>query len=549
MKKWLFTSIMVIIYNISLGQTVKTYIDNAGAALLKGDYAVAITNAQNAAKLDRQNPEVFKLLATALYSSKNYEAALIIIEEAIRLKPTESYYLLKANIDKALKKPEDQIEDYTNYLSISDSESIRYLRASTYFSLKKYDLALADLKINLNNKSGSSNNYETISRIYMILKDTTNALNALNDGIANCNFNTSLYFNRATLYHLINKEAEALKDYRTLINLSPTNGSYYFSAAYSASLIGDQKLALRFYEEAVKNGKNNTATYNNIGNALLNMGRPLEAKKYFLKSLEVMPSNQYPLAMLGLLEYRYYDNEKEAFIQADKAVLNQGRFYVSYLTRGYLSLYCGYYDDARADFLKALEVKKDHNSNIALAKYYVAMGDYEGALPFAEAATKSGEQRFQSHNLLAYIYYKLGEVAHAKENYQASFDEYAKYQPNYQIDFNKPSTDAFRLYFIKPFFDASDIDDSTFHLEGAKEFKFTIRIQGFNDFDINNLKVLINGKVIPSNNYTVINVEHKNFKVENKMIYDVRIGIPLDTKSKINLDYLGHISQNITVIK
>ena len=186
MKKLINLLMFCVISKLSLAQNSNKYLQNAQNELVNKNIEAAITSAQTAVRLDTLNDKAFSFLAKCFLITKEYNYSLLTINKAIALRPSEEYFLLKANIDNALSYHEEQVLDYIKALKLSENTSTRYLKGVKLVSLKRFDDAIVDFQINIKNQKDSDRDYFGLFKCFLFKKDTVSALISIEEGIKNC---------------------------------------------------------------------------------------------------------------------------------------------------------------------------------------------------------------------------------------------------------------------------------------------------------------------------------------------------------------------------
>lgn len=140
----------------------------ASADLKKGHKARSLSAFENAAKLDPDNPEVYRRLGEAYLAAEEYEKACTTFRKVLELDPE------CAEVSEALGEAYYHCEDYKSaekYLakakSLSqDSEKATYLLGMTYDKLGKVDKAIKFLQAAIDMNPRNVKYYYTLGFVY-----------------------------------------------------------------------------------------------------------------------------------------------------------------------------------------------------------------------------------------------------------------------------------------------------------------------------------------------------------------------------------------------
>ena len=214
-------------------------------------------------------------------------------------------FLLKDHINNFSKlKLSKLISD--NIVDVEYLKRLISLRAETYFHLsekemilkKNYDKSLQNSYLNYNvliQNNVLGENAENITQLFKILylagkydeliANAETILNLHSDNLTNLEL-SDIFTTLGMTYSTLNKSKNALKYYKLAIDLNPIpeNIDQYAITLFENE---DYENALIYFNMNINNSPNNSIYWNNRGMYYFNTGDYQNAKKDFLKSLEI----------------------------------------------------------------------------------------------------------------------------------------------------------------------------------------------------------------------------------------------------------------------
>lgn len=220
------------------------------------------------------------------------------------------------------------------------------------------------------------------------------------------------------------KEAIAMSDKMQM--LKPSLESYA-RASYLREIYGDYTGSIQAMNMAVQAGAagSESAEWSRValGDLYLNIGKLDDAQKMYETTLALRPS--FPNAEIGLAKVEKAKKNYDAAIKhTENAIkLVSESAYVSQLADLY---------ELKGDKNKAAEIRQDvvnliedgekdqknaimkHNANRELANAYLAEGNYDKALAYAQNDLKLRPSNIDANELVAWVSYLKGDYANAK---------------------------------------------------------------------------------------------------------------------------------------
>ncbi len=160
------------------------------------------------------------------WNTRNYEAAIKLLDEAIKLKTDYSdAYFLRGNLKSSMKNCTAAIADYNKVIELDESIINTYqYRAECKIALKDLQGALEDYDKSVANLAANGkiqyNAFEGRGKLKYLLKDYDGAVKDFSSA-ARMNVNTAAYFYRALTFLKMSDANRAIADFRGLAN-------YYF---------------------------------------------------------------------------------------------------------------------------------------------------------------------------------------------------------------------------------------------------------------------------------------------------------------------------------
>ena len=198
----------------------RAYRGRAKLRMSQGDTLAAIADLDTALMLNKYSHEMYAMRAGLEATvTKNYEKALVDMNEAIRLQPQESqYYVLRAQIHYSLDNYDGAMEDYGNAINLDSYNMIAY-----------YNRGILRTEINDINRA--------IEDFTMVLRLNPNDYRTL--------------YNRAILYRNIHDFENALTDVSKVIEVMPNFAVAHFLRSEIYNEMGDKRKANQEYDKSI----------------------------------------------------------------------------------------------------------------------------------------------------------------------------------------------------------------------------------------------------------------------------------------------------------
>jgi len=264
-------------------RSATSFLADAEAALLRGDYAAALTAYERVAALDPQNPEPLVVKSRLYMINSNVAAAHTTASDAVALAPNDPDALA------ALARSEDWLGDYETALE---------------HALDAYEL--------------QPDNVETlaiISEIYADVGNFTQAQTYIDQALALDPQHALALRNSAYLLEKLGKYQDAIAVLDQALKQAPQRADLHLEKAriYRVGM-GDFQNAMLAYRAAVDANKT-AVTLDALGEGLYNVGDHLAAIRTLNNALELDPNYGPALVHLGMALYsrRNYEDAAAAF--------------------------------------------------------------------------------------------------------------------------------------------------------------------------------------------------------------------------------------------
>jgi tetratricopeptide (TPR) repeat protein len=168
----------------------------------------------------------------------------------------------------------------------------------------------------------------------------------------------SAYYNRGLACGRLNENERAIEDFNLAIKLKPDYWDAFNNRGYAFDLLGETDKALSDYSAAIENGLANISVYNNRARIYAKKGLIDSAAEGYAKSLQIKESAQANCG-LGIIFYDRKDFQK-AFELFNRAIELNPASGLYYQNRGNANYFLEKYEEAIADYTKAIELKNNH---------------------------------------------------------------------------------------------------------------------------------------------------------------------------------------------
>ena len=185
--------------------------------------------------------------------------------------------------------------------------------------------------------------------------------------------------------------------------------------------------AIKHYTESIKSKPDNTAAYNNRGNAYSRIGKFQKAIEDFNKAIEIQPDFVHAYYNRGNAYYKKGELDN-AITDFDKAIELKPDYDNAYHNRGTAYGIKGELDNAIEDFDKAIELKPDYvKAYNGRGTVYGIKGELDNAITDFDKAIELKPDYDNAYHNRGVVYAKKGDYNRAIEDY----DKAIEIQPDY----------------------------------------------------------------------------------------------------------------------
>lgn len=369
------------------------------------------------------HPDALYLSGLIAHESGKSEAAIELIERAIRINPVGPFYHTLGNVHHKLGRLDEAVRSFRKALELVPD--------------------MAEAHIGLGNTLKALGKLEEATRSYRnALRSNQNLVEA--------------HLNLGNVFRAQSKLDEAIKHFRTAIKLKPDYAEAYNNLGSALHECGNLDEAVKQFRKALELKPDMAGAHNNLGNALQSQGKFDEAIDSFERALMLKPD--YAEAGNNLGNVFKEQNKLDAAITCYREVLKFNPLMVeAYSGLGRALHEQGEQEDAAESLLKALKLEPDCiSAHLGLAAVYQDIGRFDKAkihcdhvfalkpehpgawaalaalrkmtlddLPWAETAQRILEGRLKPETEMG-LCYALGKYYDDTHQYEAAFGHYRR---------------------------------------------------------------------------------------------------------------------------
>ena len=265
---------------------------------------------------------------------------------------------------------------------------------------------------------------DTCRYLYTLKKDGTWAVKGLGAANRAQELNDSLpevHFALGSLYTATGKSAEAISELKRALELAPNSDDGYLRLGRAYLNMGQKAETLNAFQHAIDANPYYWSNYNMLGVAYSQFGDNAQASKAFEHVTELDPKNPNGWINLGALEL--HEGNWNLAIPAFRKALELKPSVESYSNLGTSYFFLGQYEEARANFEKALQISPKEADLVGfLADCYRRLGQapkaratYEQAIALAYQSLQTNPRDAKSLAGLGLYYAKEGDTTKGLE--------------------------------------------------------------------------------------------------------------------------------------
>ncbi len=203
--------------------------------------------------------------AEIAFNTQNYDGALASFEQILAIEDTPVYKAESPNLVDTV---------------------IIYNAALSAYSAKKFDKAIGYYKIAAKYKYNGAQTYERLSESYLSKKDTTGALEIMQQGLKDYPGNSAILVQLINIYEKGNRLEDAMKYLNLAISNEPNNESFYLFRGILFDRMKNPEEAIKSYLKAIELNPGNFDAFFNLGIVYYNLG------VIQIDAANAVPSNQ-----------------------------------------------------------------------------------------------------------------------------------------------------------------------------------------------------------------------------------------------------------------
>ena len=324
------------------------------------NYDSAMTDFNQALKLNPKFAEAYSNRGLTYYYLKKYDSAITDLNQALKLDPklTKAYNSRGLNYGN-LKKYDLAIADFNQALKLDPKLALAYNnRGLTYGNLKKYDLAIADFNQALKLDPKLALAYNNRGLTYGNLKKYDLAIADFNQALKLDPKLALAYNNRGLYYHYFKKYDLAIADFNQALKLDPKLALAYNNRGLYYHYFKKYDLAIADYNQALKLDPKSAPAYNGRGLSYYYLKNYDSAITDLNQALKLDP--KFAPAYDSRCEvYGYKGNYDYAIADCNQAIKLVPNLSYAYYHRGLAYKNKGNKDKAIEDFKKVLQLNND----------------------------------------------------------------------------------------------------------------------------------------------------------------------------------------------
>jgi tetratricopeptide (TPR) repeat protein len=296
--------------------------NNRGMAFLsKSDYDRAITDFNQAIKLQPDRAFAYFNRSSVYFFKKDYDHSLVDLNQVIKLQPDfalaylkrGSTYYFKGDFDRALADINQAIKLQPN------SASVYVMRGELYIKRGDFDRALADINQAIKLQPNSASLYEIRGEVYIKRGDFDRAFADISQAIKLQPNSASVYVMRGALYREKGDYDRAFADLDRAFKLKPDDAQNYNARGWTYAQKGDFDRALVDLDRAIELKPDGAEIYDSRGFAYAGKHDYSRAIADYNQALKLQPDADYAYLHRGIV-YRALGDRPQAIADFKKTL-------------------------------------------------------------------------------------------------------------------------------------------------------------------------------------------------------------------------------------
>ena len=369
-----------------------------------GKYGNAVNTFSKAIEKDPNDAEHYYDRSWAYRCMNMLEDSIVDINKALEISQLSLFYYDKGRFEYWAGRCKEAIEDLTKGIKLKPTESKYVMRGNCYMELDEFDLALSDFCSALEYNPESEWAYYRRGLVYKILDQLEKAEKDFKKAVELCPKHDDAMIELGFIRIQFGKK-DAMKYFNKAIKAFPCAENYCIRVK------ARQKIAEREY--FLKNLSSENFTESNYDeNKVFNEKQAQDDIKDLSKALALEPDNDKYLRMRAL-RYEFLDQHENAIADNEALMELEPENSVWKLTNAYLKYIAGKHQETIDDFDEYLQMddsKADDflyltrgDSNFALGNLQEALNDYTKGLALNETAKLYWSRGFVNYKLKHFI--------------------------------------------------------------------------------------------------------------------------------------------------
>lgn len=408
--------------------------ETRGQALIKaGRFKEAVELFSQVKRTSPTDPRPYFYSGLALMDSGDFTQAASELDEAVRLAPGRSEYLLfKANVQSRLGHKDLAVASLAKFSSTSEARKLTpawmWMLADVYYRCQKPDDALRVLDLLAKRTPADSKVDLNRGQAYLLKGELERARQCFKQSLRkNSTNNPAAYYELGKLLHQLNEIPAARQALLSALKQHPENPEYAYKLATVCLALNEDAEALRHLQRVESAGETHPEIYYALARAYRKVGKPALAEPYLKKfqessnAVKKKTEQDREAGKLIALGEKEMDrnNLAEARRLFEEALTIDPQDWTAH---GYLAemlLDSREWHQAYGHLVKMEEVDPDSVvGSYLMARYWFLRNDFVQAKDYAERAKALRPANAELRNLLGRIYARLGQNQEALNEYR-----------------------------------------------------------------------------------------------------------------------------------
>ena len=301
--------------------------------------------------------------ALGFYAKKDYDKALNIYQDIIKVKPSSEVYGNMGVIFKIKGDIKTAIKCYIEAIKLNPKNFQIYNNLGNAFKdIKDYKMAVKAYSDALKLNPNDFNAYNNLGILYEAMGDSNKAIEAYKQAVRVNPNNAKSINNIAVVLYKQKKYIQSAQIFEIALKTDPNYNEVYSNMGAAFNKAKEYDKAIQALEEAIKRMPNHGGAYTNLGNVYNKLHDYKKAAKLHEKSIQLEPNGSNAYSNLGT-SYKYLGFAKKSIDSYKKAIQLDPNFV---------------------------------NAHFDLATMYLAQGDFKNGF-------KEYEWRFKKEEMIPHI--------------------------------------------------------------------------------------------------------------------------------------------------